>query len=51
MPEALSQEKYIIDKNGVKRRARRTYTDEFKQRIVDFIQYWKLFSETIDARI
>ncbi len=35
MPEALNQEKYIIDKNGVKRRARRTYTDEFKQQIVD----------------
>lgn len=35
MPEASEQEKYIIDKNGVKRRARRTYTDEFKQQIVD----------------
>ena len=35
MPEALNQEKYIIDKNGVKRRARRTYTDEFKHQIVD----------------
>lgn len=35
MPEALNQEKYIIDKNGVKRRTRRTYTDEFKQQIVD----------------
>ena len=35
MPEASEQEKYIIDKNGVKRRARRTYTDQFKQQIVD----------------
>ena len=35
MPEALNQEKYIIDKNGIKRRARRTYTDELKQQIVD----------------
>lgn len=35
MPESLNQEKYIIDKNGVKRRARRTHTDEFKQQIVD----------------
>ena len=35
MPKASEQEKYIIDKNGVKRRARRTYTDEFKQQIVD----------------
>lgn len=35
MPEAFEQEKYIIDKNGVKRRARRTYTNEFKQQIVD----------------
>lgn len=35
MPEALEQEKYIIDKNGIKRRARRTYTDEFKQQIVN----------------
>ena len=35
MPEASEQGKFIIDKNGVKRRARRTYTDEFKQQIVD----------------
>lgn len=35
MPEASEQEKYTIDKNGIKRRARRTYTDEFKQQIVD----------------
>ena len=35
MSEALKQAEYIIDKNGVKRRARRTYTDEFKQQIVD----------------
>ena len=32
MPEA--SENYTIDKNGIKRRARRTYTDEFKRQIV-----------------
>lgn len=35
MPEQTSSDNYIITKNGVKRRARRTYTDEFKQQIVD----------------
>ena len=31
----MPEEKYIIDKNGNKRRMRRTYTDEFKQQIVN----------------
>ena len=35
MSEQETPNNYIVDKNGVKRRARRTYTDEFKQRIVD----------------
>ena len=34
MPEEIP-EKYTVDKNGIKRRARRSYTDEFKQQIVD----------------
>jgi transposase len=29
-----ASENYIIDKNGVKRRARRSYTSEFKRQIV-----------------
>ena len=35
MPEQETLKNYITDKNGVKRRARRTYTDEFKQQIVN----------------
>lgn len=35
MPEQTASKDYIIDKNGVKRRMRRTYTDEFKQQIVN----------------
>ena len=35
MPEQETSKNYITDKNGVKRRARRTYTDEFKQQIVN----------------
>ena len=35
MPEEQKDQEYTIDKNGIKRRARRTYTDEFKQQIVD----------------
>ncbi len=31
----MPEEKYIVDKNGNKRRMRRTYTDEFKQQIVN----------------
>ena len=30
-----AEEKYTVDKNGVKRRMRRSYTPEFKQQIVD----------------
>ena len=37
MPEEIS-EKYTVDKNGIKRRARRTYTNEFKQQIVDLYE-------------
>lgn len=35
MLEKQNNQEYTIDKNGIKRRARRTYTDEFKQQIVD----------------
>ena len=35
MPESAELEKCTIDKNGIKRRARRTYTDESKQQVVD----------------
>ena len=35
MSEELVKERYTIDKNGVKRRARRSYTDEFKRQIVN----------------
>lgn len=35
MPE---EEKYIVDKNGTKRRIRRNYTAEFKQQIVDLYE-------------
>ena len=35
MPEQAEQEKYVVTKDGIRRRARRTYTDEFKQQIVD----------------
>ena len=31
----MPEEKYIVDKNGNKRRMRRAYTDEFKQQIVN----------------
>ena len=32
----MTEEKeYIVDKNGIKRRMRRSYTPEFKQQIVD----------------
>ena len=31
----MPEEKYIVDKNGNKRRMRRAYTDEFKRQIVD----------------
>ena len=31
----MPEEKYIVDKNGNKRRMRRTYTDKFKQQIVN----------------
>ena len=31
----MSEQEYTVDKNGIKRRPRRTYTDDFKQRIVD----------------
>jgi len=30
-----AEEKYTIDKNGIKRRARRTYTAEFKQLLME----------------
>ena len=33
MSEELVKERYTIDKNDVKRRARRSYTDEFKRQI------------------
>ena len=35
MPE---EEKYIVDKNGVRRRAMRHYTPEFKKQIVDLYE-------------
>ena len=35
MPEQETLKNYITDKNSMKRRARRTYTDEFKQQIVN----------------
>ena len=35
MPE---EEKYTIDKNGIKRRMRRSYAAEFKQQIVDLYE-------------
>ena len=31
----MPEEKYIVDKNGHRRRMRRSYTPEFKQQIVD----------------
>ena len=43
MPEASEQEKYTVDKNGIKRRARRTYTDESKQQIVDLYNCSNIF--------
>ena len=42
MPEEQKNQKYTIDKNGINRRARRTYADEFKQQIVNL---YKLMSK------